>query len=292
MPTVYSSNGQFDRRVGSPGRGPGEFVRPDDVIFTIGDSAVVLDARGARATVFDAALGLARTVVLPFQLLGASVLSLPDSVVGSGSIQTASEFGWPLHRVSFRQRNAVAFKSFGSQDGATSPSNSMQAWFWTTPSQHYGFWSVWMYGYDLAEWTADGQLARLFQRRPIWFSTPSAPILGNPDTPPPPQVAAVQRTSDGLIWVFVKVPAPTWKQAWPKMQPGTREIPSQRISKELLFSTIVEVIDPTERRVIARQRIDRYVVGGLSAGSVAFYQVNRRSGEGELAIARITLDRR
>jgi hypothetical protein len=292
LPTLFGPDGRFLRRLGTFGRGPGEFVAPHDILFAQGDSAVVLDGVGARATVLGPTLALGRTIVLPLQLLGATILAWPDTVIGSGSIQTTAEFGWPLHRVSFRERNAVAFKSFGGADGLMTPANSMQAWYWTARSDPAAFWAVWSYGYDLAEWTTAGRQLRAMERRPSWFREPSPPTAGSRVMPPPPHIAGIQRDSTGLLWVYVRVAAPTWKQAWPAMPPGVREVPSSRLAKDLLFSTIVEVIDPAARRVVARHRFERYFVGGLDAGRVAFYQVPDKLGEGLLSVARIQLDRR
>ena len=73
------------------------------------------------------------------------------------------------------------------------------------------------------------------------FSGTSTPGAYNWKTePPPPYLAGIEQDDEGLLWAFIHVAAPTWKEAWPKVPEGVREIPSSRIQHELLYMTRVK----------------------------------------------------
>lgn len=287
MPAVFDSAGQFIRTVGRHGRGPGEFLQPYDAVAFRRDSLIVLDGDGRRATVLAPSLRPVRYLTIPFEMHSPIVVSWPDTIIASGIVPTAGEVGWALHRVSFSSKDAAVTKSFGTGDGELRPEGVARMWHWLTPAAGGFFWSAWMYGYTLSQWRANGSLIRSLQRRPEWFPSPSPSSLGNPETPPPPFVVGVQQDDDGLLWVFVHVPAPEWRKAWPTLPPGTREVPSRMIAKEKLFRTTVEVIDPRLGRVVARKTLESFVVGGLQGRRVAVYEVG---ADGEQHISVLALD--
>lgn len=291
LPTLFSAKGERLQVIGRRGRGPGEYVEAYDMLSVVGDSVVVLDGNGRRATVLDPALRPTRFVQLPFEIHGAAVVAWPDTVVGSGIVQTASEFGWPLHRVSFRPQTAVVGKSFGPGDGDMPPDGSMRSWHWVAPTSEGTIWTAWAYAFDLTEWRTDGSIQRALVRRPTWFTEVSSVGLGNPTTPPPPLIASIQQDSGGLLWVVARVPAATWRNAWPNLAPGTREVLGRQLARELLYSTIIEVIDPATARVVARRSVDRYAVAGLPARRVAYYGVDERTGAETLSVAQLSLRR-
>jgi hypothetical protein len=288
MPVIFDQSGNFLQTLGRTGRGPGEYVQPYDMANVGHDSILVFDGDGRRVSVLDTSLRYIRSVTMPFEMHSPVVISWPDTVLASGILPTPGQAGWPLHHVSFQSRQPTAVASFGLTDGEIRPDGVARTWHWFTPSAAGKVWAAWMYGYNLSEWDSRGRVIRALERKPRWFSASSPSSLGTPTTPPPPFVAGIQQDRDGLLWVLVHTPAPTWREAWPKLSPGTREVSSRMIAKERMYSTIIEVIDPRIARVMARQTLNSFGVPGLAGGRIAVYDVDP-DGNGRITVLSISL---
>jgi hypothetical protein len=101
-------------------------------------------------------------------------------------------------------------------------------------------------------------------------------------------VVGVQEDRGGLLWVFVLVAAPTWREAWPPEAAKRREVPAEKMAYGKLFRTTVEVIDPKAARVIARRMLNRWVIAVLPGGRVASY-VEDSAGYPRVAIDAVSL---
>lgn len=143
------------------------------------------------------------------------------------------------------------------------------------PTRGGTFWSASAGSYDLFQSSADGRILRTLLRRPPWFSRPSPVNYDWKNRPPPPHFGAVLEDEDGLLWVFVRVAAGSWREAWPTVSPDVYEVPLRQIAMEKLFATMIEVIDPQAGRVLARQRIDGLVVGALPGPRVDALAMDR-----------------
>jgi hypothetical protein len=95
--------------------------------------------------------------------------------------------------------------------------------------------------------------------------------LGNPNTAPPPVVAAIQEDQEGLLWVFLRIPAENWRVGWTRAPDGAREVPASLIDIEKLFDTMIEVIDPRAEAVLARERLKGYLIGVTDHHQVSIY---------------------
>ncbi len=96
--------------------------------------------------------------------------------------------------------------------------------------------------------------------------------------------------ADGLLWVFVRVPAPTWKSAWAGVAPGAREVSTRQLDIARLYHTRVEVIDPREGRVLARTDIPGLVISPMGNGRVGVWSATL-SGDAQLRIDQLRLTR-
>lgn len=288
MPAIFDQSGKFLRTLGRTGSGPGEYVQPYDMADVGHDSIVVFDGDGLRVSVLDASLRYIRSVTMPFEMHSPIVISWPDTVLASGILPTPGQAGWPLHLVSFQGRQPTVLASFGLTDGELRPDGVARTWHWFTSSDAGKVWAAWMYGYSLSEWDARGRVIRALERKPRWFSASSPSSLGTPTTPPPPFVAGIQQDRAGLVWVLVHTPAPTWREAWPKLSPETREVSSRMIAKERMYSTIIEVIDPRIGRVVARQTLNSFGVPGLAGEKIALYDVDP-DGYGRITVLSVSL---
>lgn len=289
VPALFDSRGKFVRTLGRLGRGPGEFQMAYDLLVVGGDSLVVLDAGNRRATVLTPSLTPVRYATLPFYMMSPILVSWPNTVISGGTFPTPDGTGRQLHRTSLAGKEGALVKSFGPGDGELRGPEEMYLVYQTLAQARNGvFWSIGNYSYDLFQWKADGSLIRAIQRRPPWFSKPSPMNYNWKTEPPPPHIAAIEEDREGLLWVFIRIAASTWKQAWPVVPEAVREVPSRLIAKDKLYATTVEIIDPRTRRVVARQTFDRYVVGSMPDRRVAFYEVDS-NGESRIVIGTLAL---
>jgi hypothetical protein len=152
------------------------------------------------------------------------------------------------------------------------------------------FWSADWSRYRLTLWGVDGKKEKTLERRASWFpKIERAASLGSPERPPEPGLSAIVEDSSGLVWVFTKVPAPTWRDAWPRS--GTRgELSISKIAHDKLFHTRIEVIDPVVGRVISRRTLDAFVVEALDGPRAAVFVLGR-DGIPRLEIYQLQLKR-
>jgi hypothetical protein len=246
----------------------------EDIVTLAGDSILVLDIRGGRATVLTADLAVVRTVAIPWPM--APAVRVGDKVVVSSFVPTPADAGWPLHMMTFDRSPAQILRSFGPDGGDFSNSQSGEALTWSlSPARDGGFWSADLVQYRIIQWTADGRMVRYLERRPAWFDGPQqGNLIGSPRKPPLPHVVGIAEDTDGLLWMFLGVAAVTWPQAWPAIAPGTSEIAARSIKFESLFGTTIEVVDPRAGRVVARRTIDECVIGALPGRRAAIYRVD------------------
>ncbi len=291
VPRIYDGNGRFVGMVGRAGRGPGEFMGAYDAFF-VGDSIVVLDGSVRRATVLSPGLTPQRYISLPVQLSSPIVISWPDAVMAAGNVPTPEGIGHKLHKVTFADNVGRILRSFGPGNGEVRGPDDQNAGDHRLSESNKGlFWSIASHSYDIYQWDHSGRLLRELSRRPRWFSGPSSMNYRALEEPPPPHIAALHVAADGLLWVFIRVAAPTWREAFPNVPEGTREISTRQIAFDKLFRTTVEIIDPKTNRVVSRSTFDRYMHSVLPDGRVAIFRGREEQGE-EVLIGRFELSGR
>lgn len=270
-PQVFDQKGSFVATVGRLGRGPGEFDKPTGALLLPGDSILVIDGGLFRATVIDPRLKAARSIRMREPLYPGVLLHWPTSVILRG----APAFGPPSHRslhdVSFQEGDAQTRRSFG-RGGTMMRMGGSTARFQTlAAARNGGLWSANSYRYELHKWTDQGEHVESFERRPSWFAKESSVWLGNHSNPPPPTVAAIQEDQEGLLWVFIRIPAENWRLGWGRAPVGAREVPASVIDIEKLFDTMIEVIDPRAGSVLARERLSGYLISVTDHHQVSIY---------------------
>lgn len=278
LPIVFSPQGRSPRYVGRKGAGPGEFTSAYDMLAVPRDSVVVFDDRTFRATVLDPSLRAVRSFPMPVRVHSVALLQWPGSVIANAVSRTAQGASHSLHQLAFGNDQVMTLRTFGPANNELVPhvAGIVQQHLASTPDGRV--WSAGVTGYNLYEWNASGTLQRTLRRRPPWFADVHATSIGSPTTPPKPALAGVAVDREGLLWVYTYVPASTWKAAWPPLPPGTREVRTRDIGWHVLFDTMIEVIDPRLKRVVARLRHEGSVVNALPGRRAAFYQVDRQGG--------------
>lgn len=281
-PAVFSASGAFLQSVGRKGAGPAEF-QAADYGAVIGDSMLVFDWLSSRATVVGGDLKAVRSIGYRPHLSPAVVLSWPGLLVMNGFAPATSPANSALHRVTFADREMAILGSFGPVGTGGSMGSVLVSQTLALASGSR-VWSADRVRYHIARWKADGTADASFERKPEWFTgevsgaraaAELAGLAGDPrTTPPKPRTTALKEDADGLVWVFISVAAPTWRDAWPKVAAGTKEVRSRDIAWDKMYRTMIEVIDPTQARVVARRALDSYVFAALPGGRAAIYTID------------------
>lgn len=289
-PLVFDSVGRFLQLAGRQGQGPGELLVPGDAFQVPGDSVVVLDA-ALRAHVISPELAHSRTIRMPRPLGPAVVLQWPGKVVLNGELPTLDGAGWPLHLASFAGNALDITRSFGPGTGELGAVRFETLLQHLAPSPRGGFWSTDWLQYRFYRWSDSGTMVAAFERRPEWFQPGGKGPLGTPETPPPSMMTGLAEDDAGRLWLFSRVAAPTWRHAWPRAAMTSSELPTARIAMEKMFRSVIEVVDPTAARVLARASVEDWILGVLPGGRVATYFVDS-AGVARVGIVRYEIRQR
>lgn len=290
-PRVYGPRGNYLRTIGRTGRGPGEYNAVDDLVWLPGDSVLVVDGVNRRATVISFDGRVQRTIQMPATFLNLFVLEWPGRLMGSATMATPAAAGHGLHLVDFSGTNVRVHRSFSPGEGTLRPSDRTTTYHFIAGTKNRDLLSSTPHSFAVYSWSATGYLVSTLVRR-----GPSLPDkvpdqdVGNPRTPPSPAVAGLMVDEEGLIWLFVRVPARTWRDAWSTLPPGSAEASRRQIGWSKLFNTRIEVIDPARAEVVARVEMPGLVISTLGAGRVAVYGTSAL-GEAEVRIDRVRMQR-
>lgn len=287
-PRAYSPTGSFTRTFGRSGRGPGEFVAVEDMFWVPGDSLITVDGGNRRVTVFAPDGRHVRDIRTPAQLAHAIVLRWPSEVLVSGHVPATSTVGLYLHFASFTDADLTLTRSFGPDRGLLRPGYRGTNWHLTARGRDSSFVTAKPEQFRVYTWDRQGSLRATLIRNSTWFPDSGAGRIGTPDRPPTPAITAIDVDSDGLIWLFVRVAAPTWRRAWARVPPGAREAFRRQIDFPSLYNTRVEVINPLSHRLLATTEIPGLAVSALGNGRVAVYGAGP-DGEAALRIDQLRL---
>jgi hypothetical protein len=138
-----------------------------------------------------------------------------------------------------------------------------------------GIWSAYGSRPEFAKWDRNGVMQASFTRKLDWYTGEKPASIGSRTTPPTPRTAATIEDADGLVWFFIHKPSSTWKEGWATARMmNAREFRARDMSFDKMFDTYVEVIDPSQARVVARHTIPGYVFEALPDRKVALYMTD------------------
>ena len=274
-PTVFTSTGAVVGLAGRKGSGPGEFRSANYGIVT-GDSMVVFDWQETRATVLGPDMKAHRTIRTGHGLGDVLLLAWPGLLVTSGYFHGANPPNSTIHRLSLAGEAMQVLGSFGPRGVGESMGNAEVHQI--IGRARDGIWSAYWNRPHFTRWDRNGVARLSLTRRFDWYTGETRASVGTPTIAPTPMTGAVHEDSEGLVWLFIYTPAPTWKDAWtapPIRYPGGgTEYPMRKMDFDKLYRTYVEVIDPVQARVIARHTINGYVFEPLPDRRVALYKVD------------------
>lgn len=252
--SVFDSAGRFLRTLGRSGGGPGEFRVPETVLLDAHDSVHVIDTRGWQHTVLGPAPEWRYVRRTPVQPSTRVVLLSGGRLAINAELAAGNAAGMPLHLLSSQ---GVVERSFGAA-GPLDP----KAHPWTrrrvvAPSAN-GFWAAHVLSYAIERWSRDGKKLEELDREAPWFTPLEAPVFATSEHAPSPELVALREDASGRLWVLIVVAGPDWRRGLgtPSVKRGSvvgwtklDHIP------QLLFETVIEVIDPVRAELLASQRV-------------------------------------
>jgi hypothetical protein len=274
-PTVFSATGGVSQTVGRKGRGPGEFQAANNGIV-VGDSMLVFDWMERRATMVGPDLKSARTIPTGYGVSEVLVLAWPTLLVTASHREGSDPPNSSMHRFSLAGPDMQILGSFGPRGTGGSMGNVDVQQLIGRASD--GIWSAYWNRPQFTRWDRNGVTRLTLTRSFNWYTPEMKGSMGTPTTPPRPRTAAIHEDAEGLVWLFIHTPAPTWKEGWearPIRYPGGgSEYPMRAMGWDKLFRTYVEVIDPVQARVVSSTTINGYVFQALPDRRAALYQVD------------------
>jgi hypothetical protein len=257
---VYDERGRFERTIGRPGGGPGEFSVISGVA-TRGNEVLVWEP-GGKYAMFDRRGNLIRDGRFPFtpkQLMPSPEIGW----VGWADVRTARLSGLFFHEFDHELRY------LRSRPGAKTkldPAEEVRRQFHMIPLES-GYAAL-SYTFKSVEFfDAKGATTRLLRLNSPWLSLEGIewrnykPMHGGPEyrapVTPPPRLNAIAIDSRGLLWVLGAVEDRSWRKLGrefrgpnaPKLSPGWFDT---------VWDSIIEIIDPSTGNLVHRERLPFY----------------------------------
>lgn len=282
---VYNDRGQYLRRLGRWGRGPGEFMRPLAARQGPGDSLHVLDAELRRWSVFGPGLRFARSVPLPVNVNRLVGVEPSGAILVAGQGASASTIGLPLHRIGPK---GELLASFGDTSAVLPLGTNPEVMFKVAAEGAGQVFAATPYAYEIQVWSREGRFLRSLRSRPSWF---------HPWVPSPTQDGQIRLHTrvvglavDSLLWVFSVRPKSGPESRWtPPGWSDRREGEQPAVSPVDIASnyfTTVDLIDVRADAFVGSQTFDEAYFPGSSPGFV-FRLVEGHDGHEEIALVRL-----
>lgn len=268
---VAAADGSNWERVGRSGRGPGEYRYIRWVVARDGHLHV-FDAAGMRRTVLDGGLDVIHTNPLYLNLAGSAVV-LPDlTYIVNGSIPTPDRVGYVLHH--FGSDGKVVRSFDESPDGYGTPDAGITRYRSLVLAENNTLWSAHRTRYQVDSWDLDRDVRDMsLVRRADWFPPHKEWGSNDPAQPPKPHLLDLEEDSEGRLWVLIGVASEHWAEGFVR----TPEDAHPELGRHMIddrntsYDTIVEVIDPTARCILATITVDHRMSFFVGPGWAASY---------------------
>ena len=234
-----------------------------------GDSVETYDLGQRRVTTFAPDWKPVRTVDVGTGALEMARLENGSRVI-AGYRYEPERVGLPLHLIDPQGKMTI---SFGAQPPVSDLRNLHL--FYRHVAHSVGQKTVWsshVLRYRLEEWSTDGRLAGVLERRPPWFTAGQRYGYIDAEQAPAAGIAAIHINDAGIIWVIIHVPDTDWKEGL-----GATEDPYGRTYMGIAryddyFDTVIEAIDPIGGRILGSRRMDDYAIGFTDDGLLFGYR--------------------
>jgi hypothetical protein len=264
---VFDSTGRFQREVGRRGSGPGEyqFIR---FLRVEGPRLHVYDGRLRRETVLSERFDVLRSAVFATNLSGDALPLDERRSVLNGLFNTSAQAGLYLHMLedqsltrSFDDHNASPYRYDLGHIYRRALSHSRAG----------GVWSAYRTEYRVDRWSRAGVREVSLSREVAWFRPHLTSGRASGSTGPQPTIRAVREDEAGRLWVLIAVADARWERAVVSTPEGqTFSDPND------YYDSIVEVLDPQRREVLATLRLGPSLTEMPRAGEAAYYHEDSR----------------
>ena len=269
---IFDDRGAYEGRMGGKGEGPGDFHTITHIQKWRGDSIGIWDIGNGRIQIYPRDLGSPR--IRPVRILPRAGLVLPEGRLFVNAImRNVEQSGYALHELGY---DGLVRASF---DGT----NSFR---WDRPDIHRralaasargGFWAAAQTQYRIIRWSADGEILQELRRTVEWF--PDNTYYGlhweDKSRPPAPGLIDVYEDDQGLLWTLIHVPDDEWRAGLDgPLRPGMYGEMVPSIDRNALWDTVLEVLNPSDQSVIARQTVDEALLGWADASVAYSYREN------------------
>jgi hypothetical protein len=282
FPMIFDANGKFIQQFGKKGSGPGEFRFIGLKAALPGDSMLVNDLN--RLVVVAPDLSIARTIRTNLDVGQIKSLDWPLNNVVFAYSRGGAERASTLQQLDLSGPEAQLTRVLLSQPFGRTAAEYASSFrkIGTTKPQY--FWAAHVNRYRLVRYDAVGAARDSLERKPAWFPGGAGLGMGNLTRPAAPQFTDMWEDAQGRLWTLSAQPRTDGSQAWRGIKVQGNEMAVANMPPAFkMWRTMVEVIDPVKKRVIARKLLDTYAFAAVSGNRIATFT------EDELGIPRITI---
>jgi hypothetical protein len=269
----YDRNGEFTRRIGKRGAGPGEFTGNLFVAIDQFDSLHVVEGRSGRHSVFGPDRRFSRVTPASTRIFGASLERDGSLFTVSPHAEASNGRLTVLARYSHTGQRIAAFDVLETQ----APLNGPVRYVTIAPNGEH--WSIEASSYTFKHWSPGGRVIAEYRARRSWLTEGPA-VRVNPATDrPPAQALGITFDDTGNTVVFWAVPDANWKPS----------PPAKKIDVAKIYDTVIEVIRPNDGALIAQARVDNITIPfGLG---LVYEMLETLEGDRRMRIGRISVTR-
>jgi hypothetical protein len=276
IPVIHDPGDTTLRPIGRRGSGPGEFSFAAVHAPLPGDSMLVSNSLEFRVMAPD--LTVARSVRSTRQLTGASVLQWPGRVLAVSRDRSRAP-ATPVTVVAIYDMTADTVAAVDTLLTAQAQSADPAAYASSLrrpglPSADGGIWVSDYNSYRLVRYSPEGEPVDSVVRSPVGFPGGEALGIGGPDQPASPHMIGNWVDDEDRLWIVRAVPRADTGDVWAE-HGDMRSVGEVRVSTRPadyeLKRTIIEVLDPRTKRLLARQDFDGFIFAVLPDSHVASF---------------------
>jgi hypothetical protein len=267
----FSASGQWLRKIGREGAGPGEFQAAWFVDVVQDDGLLVWDSGLGRITRFDSQLDVIEITPVRFRATSVAFLQ-SGKIVANAHLNGPLRVGLPLHLV---DSVGAIIHSFGAEPPIRNWGNYYQTMRRLAPAGPKAVWSANLTDYSIERWTTLGVKTAHLVREVPWF--PSIDDWGakrNKEDPPEPRIYAIHESEDGLVWVLIHIADEAWEEGYEERLSPWGEMTRIISDDNRVYDSVVEVVDPQSAVVLASARLDA-AFRGFAGDGLLFSRVYR-----------------
>ena len=265
---VYDRSGKFVRSIGRRGGGPGEFNAVPKLTVDATDTVRAIES-GTRYHVVAPDLAIKRTIPL--------VVSLSAAVAESDGrlfAVTPSTSGPNATTLGVFDRAGKRVQAFGKlPTGVDAEMRFRRLAIGPQGSR----WGISTAAYVIERWLPDGSLAQQLTAERDWLKKSNDPAGDARLRKPPARLLGLLVDAQERLFVFAIVADAEWKPvaATPSAEPNQ------------VFDTLIEVIDPRTGKLIARTRLDQFLVP--MHGTLAYSTFEDDTGDRRIQVWNVSL---